>query len=99
MQRLGAVVALVTIGDAVSSLQVPPPGVNEPRCATACGPAVREVSMLKMKIVIGSTRPGRAADRVFPWITGRARLQRARSGGTLPPAAVRLMAGRPGAAR
>jgi hypothetical protein len=55
--------------------------------------------MLNVKIVIGSTRPGRAADRVFPWITGRARLQRARSGGTLPPAAVRLMADWPGAAR
>ena len=55
--------------------------------------------MHNLKMIIGSTRPGRAADRVFPWITGRARLQRARSGGTLPPAAVRLMAGRPGAAR
>ena len=25
--------------------------------------------MLNLKIIIGSTRPGRAADRVIPWIT------------------------------
>lgn len=29
--------------------------------------------MLNLKIVIGSTRPGRAADRVIPWITTAAR--------------------------
>jgi NAD(P)H-dependent FMN reductase len=29
--------------------------------------------MLKLKIVVGSTRPGRAADRVVPWIVARAR--------------------------
>jgi NAD(P)H-dependent FMN reductase len=29
--------------------------------------------MLDLKIIIGSTRPGRAADRVVPWITGSAR--------------------------
>jgi len=29
--------------------------------------------MLNLKILIGSTRPGRAADRVIPWITGAAR--------------------------
>ena len=28
--------------------------------------------MLKLKVIIGSTRPGRAADRVTPWIVGRA---------------------------
>jgi NAD(P)H-dependent FMN reductase len=26
--------------------------------------------MLNLKMIIGSTRPGRAADRVIPWITG-----------------------------
>jgi len=26
--------------------------------------------MLNLKIIIGSTRPGRAADRVVPWVTG-----------------------------
>jgi hypothetical protein len=25
--------------------------------------------MLNLKMIIGSTRPGRAADRVIPWIT------------------------------
>jgi len=29
--------------------------------------------MLNLKIIIGSTRPGRAADRVVPWIVGRAK--------------------------
>jgi NAD(P)H-dependent FMN reductase len=29
--------------------------------------------MLDLKIIIGSTRPGRAADRVIPWITSAAR--------------------------
>jgi NAD(P)H-dependent FMN reductase len=29
--------------------------------------------MLNLKIVVGSTRPGRAADRVLPWITGLAK--------------------------
>jgi NAD(P)H-dependent FMN reductase len=29
--------------------------------------------MLDLKIIIGSTRPGRAADRVIPWITSTAR--------------------------
>jgi NAD(P)H-dependent FMN reductase len=29
--------------------------------------------MLDLKIIIGSTRPGRAADRVIPWITAAAR--------------------------
>ena len=29
--------------------------------------------MLNLKIIIGSTRPGRAADRVLPWITGLAK--------------------------
>jgi len=29
--------------------------------------------MLRLKIVVGSTRPGRAADRVTPWIADRAR--------------------------
>jgi NAD(P)H-dependent FMN reductase len=29
--------------------------------------------MLNLKIVIGSTRPGRAADLVIPWITSAAR--------------------------
>lgn len=29
--------------------------------------------MLNLKIIAGSTRPGRAADRVIPWITGAAR--------------------------
>src|SRR5712691_7206034 len=29
--------------------------------------------MLNLKIVIGSTRPGRAADLVVPWITSAAR--------------------------
>jgi NAD(P)H-dependent FMN reductase len=29
--------------------------------------------MLKLKIIIGSTRPGRAADLVVPWISGAAR--------------------------
>ena len=28
--------------------------------------------MLNLKMIIGSTRPGRAADRVIPWITGAA---------------------------
>lgn len=28
--------------------------------------------MLNLKIIVGSTRPGRAADRVVPWITARA---------------------------
>lgn len=29
--------------------------------------------MLDLKVIVGSTRPGRAADRVVPWIVGRAR--------------------------
>ena len=29
--------------------------------------------MLNLKIIVGSTRPGRAADRVVPWITGLAK--------------------------
>jgi NAD(P)H-dependent FMN reductase len=29
--------------------------------------------MLNLKIIIGSTRPGRAADQVMPWITGLAK--------------------------
>jgi NAD(P)H-dependent FMN reductase len=29
--------------------------------------------MLDLKVIIGSTRPGRAADRVMPWITAAAR--------------------------
>jgi hypothetical protein len=29
--------------------------------------------MLDLKVIIGSTRPGRAADRVIPWITAVAR--------------------------
>jgi NAD(P)H-dependent FMN reductase len=29
--------------------------------------------MLNLKIIIGSTRPGRAADHVMPWITGLAK--------------------------
>jgi len=29
--------------------------------------------MLNLKIMVGSTRPGRAADRVMPWIVGRAK--------------------------
>src|SRR5690242_10446872 len=29
--------------------------------------------MLNLKIIIGSTRPGRAADRVIPWITALSR--------------------------
>ena len=29
--------------------------------------------MLNLKIIVGSTRPGRAADRVIPWITGLAK--------------------------
>lgn len=28
--------------------------------------------MLNMKLIVGSTRPGRAADRVIPWIVGQA---------------------------
>lgn len=28
--------------------------------------------MLKLKIIVGSTRPGRAADRIIPWIARRA---------------------------
>ena len=28
--------------------------------------------MLKLKVIVGSTRPGRAAERVIPWIVGRA---------------------------
>jgi NAD(P)H-dependent FMN reductase len=30
---------------------------------------MEHVTMLDLKIIIGSTRPGRAADRVIPWIT------------------------------
>jgi len=33
--------------------------------------------MLNLKIIIGSTRPGRAADQVVPWIVGCAREHRA----------------------
>jgi len=29
--------------------------------------------MLDLKIIIGSTKPGRAADRVIPWITTMSR--------------------------
>jgi NAD(P)H-dependent FMN reductase len=29
--------------------------------------------MLDLKIIVGSTRPGRAADQVLPWIVGRAK--------------------------
>ena len=29
--------------------------------------------MLNLKIIVGSTRPGRAADRVIPWITALSR--------------------------
>jgi NAD(P)H-dependent FMN reductase len=32
-------------------------------------PGEKGASMLDLKIIIGSTRPGRAADRVIPWIT------------------------------
>ena len=33
--------------------------------------------MLKLKVIVGSTRPGRAAERVIPWIVGRAEAHRA----------------------
>ena len=36
--------------------------------------------MLNLKIIIGSTRPGRAADRIVPWIS---------RAGPLPPAIMR----------
>jgi hypothetical protein len=39
--------------------------------------------MSKLQVIIGSTRPGRAADLVAPWVTSRAR-------GQLPPAAFRI---------
>lgn len=67
--------------------------------------------MLNLKIIIGSTRPGRNADRIIPWVTAKARehgafeldmldlRERARTAGTLPPAAFRLMAMKEGAAR
>ncbi len=71
--------------------------------------------MLKLKIIVGSTRPGRAADRVIPWITDMSRehgdfnvdilawwakaLQQARTAGTLPLAAFRLMAATEGAGK
>lgn len=29
--------------------------------------------MLNLKVIVGSTRPGRAADQVIPWITSAAR--------------------------
>ena len=29
--------------------------------------------MLNLKVIIGSTRPGRAADHVIPWFTAKAR--------------------------
>jgi hypothetical protein len=37
----------------------------------------RGLSLLRLKIVIGSVRPGRAADRVIPWITTKAGAHRA----------------------
>ncbi len=67
--------------------------------------------MLNLKIVIGSTRPGRAADRVAPWISSAAGQhgafevdvidlrdwqQQARSKGTLPPAIMRLRSAQKG---
>ena len=62
--------------------------------------------MLNLKIIIGSTRPGRAADRVIPWITalsGQHGAFRAKAaarvtysggiaGGVLPPAIRRMAA-------
>jgi hypothetical protein len=44
------------------------------RCRIAVtGPAApkgeKRNEMLNLKMIIGSTRPGRAADRVIPWIT------------------------------
>jgi hypothetical protein len=101
-------VALVTIGHAVSSLPVPPPGGEEPQTATACDPE-GEASVLNLKIIIGSTRPGRAATR--PRTSAAAKillddlawwaraLRRARPGGTLPAAAFRLMAVKEGAGK
>jgi hypothetical protein len=57
--------------------------------------------MLDLKIIIGSTRPGRAVDKVMPWISSASRtaLQQARSRGTLPPAIMRLMAAREGSGK
>jgi hypothetical protein len=53
--------------------------------------------MLNLKMIIGSTRPGRAADRVIPWMPDDlawwgTTLRRAREDGDLPPAIRRQMA-------
>ncbi len=69
--------------------------------------------MLDLKITIGSTRPGRAAERVIPWITSASREHggfndpawwarpgnRCGHGEHCPPAIVRPMAGREGAGK
>ena len=46
---------------------MPPLAVTE-RAVPAAPHATKGTSMLNLKIIIGSTRPGRAADRVVPWI-------------------------------
>jgi NAD(P)H-dependent FMN reductase len=42
--------------------------------AVAAIPTFERIPMLKLKVIIGSTRPGRAADRVVSWIVDRAEI-------------------------
>src|SRR5207244_12554400 len=48
-----------------------PCGMGDGRRALMAEPA-RGGFVAKLKIIIGSTRPGRAADRVAPWVIDRA---------------------------
>ena len=60
--------------------------------------------MSKLLVIVGSTRPGRAADLVVPWVTSRARvmlddlawwsaaLENARAAGELVPGSLRARA-------
>jgi NAD(P)H-dependent FMN reductase len=52
--------------------------------------------MSKLLVIVGSTRPGRAADLVLPWFTERVRahqgLEQARAAGELTPGTFRARA-------
>lgn len=65
-------VAVVTFGGGVSSLPVPPRPAAAGPTGTVCDLRAR-ASMLNLKIITGSTRPGRAAGKVIPWITAMSR--------------------------
>lgn len=71
---LGSQLSGVTIRRPASSLPVPPADpVGAARAPARARTADREAIMLDLKIIVGSTRPGRAADLVIPWITAATR--------------------------